>query len=167
MPDPATKRCSRCGEIKSLAEFRPERRAADGLNWWCQPCVREAGRRSYAANREVRCERKRLYREANHEAMLERERKSKAASIERVLSHYGTTCACCGAVENLTIDHVNGDGAQHRQELYGDPQQGSNRFYVWLIRQGFPAGYQTLCRRCNSSKRSGERCRLDHGLETA
>jgi len=71
-------------------------------------------------------------------------------------------CACCGTTEKLTIDHVSGDGARHRLELYGDPQQGSNRFYRWLCKHDFPAGYQTLCLPCNASKGKGEHCRLDH-----
>ncbi len=34
--------------------------------------------------------------------------------------------------------------------------------YRWLIRNGFPEGFQTLCMPCNSSKRDGDRCRLGH-----
>jgi hypothetical protein len=92
-----------------------------------------------------------------------RERERRAALKEKVLGHYGRACACCGAAVDLTLDHVNGDGAQHRLELYGDSQgAGGTRFYRWLIRQGFPPGYQTLCRRCNLSKGKSEFCRLDH-----
>lgn len=82
----------------------------------------------------------------------------------KVFDHYGWSCACCGATERLTIDHVNGDGAAHRIELYGtDRGKGGVPFYAWLVRQGFPPGYQTLCLSCNSSKQGGDRCRLDHG----
>ncbi len=92
-----------------------------------------------------------------------RERERRAALREKVLGHYGRACACCGVTEDLTIDHVNGDGDQHRIELYGDSQaSGGTRFYRWLIKQGFPPGYATLCRRCNLSKGKAERCRLDH-----
>jgi hypothetical protein len=93
----------------------------------------------------------------------ERDRGYRDALREKVLGHYGRACACCGATVDLTLDHVNGDGAQHRLELYGDSQgAGGTRFYRWLIRQGFPPGYQTLCRRCNLSKGKSEFCRLDH-----
>jgi hypothetical protein len=82
---------------------------------------------------------------------------------EKIFGHYGRACSCCGATEDLTLDHVNGDGAQHRLELYGNPQgSGGTRFYRWLIKQGLPPGYQTLCRRCNISKAKGEFCRIDH-----
>jgi hypothetical protein len=35
-------------------------------------------------------------------------------------------------------------------------------FYRWLVRQGFPDGYQALCNSCNLSKGPSERCSLDH-----
>lgn len=82
---------------------------------------------------------------------------------EKVFGHYGRACSCCGATEDLTLDHINGDGAQHRQELFGSSlAPAGSRFYRWLVKQGLPPGYQTLCRRCNISKQRGARCRLDH-----
>lgn len=81
-----------------------------------------------------------------------------------VFGHYGTVCACCGGTDQLQIDHVNGDGKAHREELKG---LGTYRFYSWLIDNGFPAGYQTLCGPCNSSKGTGTACRIDHELHSA
>jgi hypothetical protein len=88
----------------------------------------------------------------------------RARLAARVFAHYGTVCACpgCGATENLTIDHVDGDGTAHRIELFGTPRCAGYHFYRWLIRQGFPDGYQTLCQPCNQSKRHGSACRIDH-----
>jgi hypothetical protein len=92
-----------------------------------------------------------------------RDRARRDALREKVFGHYGRACSCCGTTGDLTLDHVNGDGAQHRLELYGDSQApGGPRFYRWLVKQGLPPGYQTLCRRCNLSKAKGESCRLDH-----
>lgn len=67
----------------------------------------------------------------------------------QVLDHYGRRCACCGEghEEFLTIDHVNGDGAQHLTTAgyrYRGPQ-----LYGWLIRNDFPEGFRTLCFNCN------------------
>jgi hypothetical protein len=62
--------------------------------------------------------------------------------------------------KNLTIDHINGDGARHRRELFGTNAGDTYPFYVWLVRQGFPPGYQTLCHTCNLSKGNSERCYL-------
>jgi len=77
-----------------------------------------------------------------------------------VLPHYGTVCECCGTTERLSIDHVNGDGAAHRTELFGSPRGRTVAFYQWLIDNGFPEGYQTLCVPCNSSKGTGAECRI-------
>jgi hypothetical protein len=74
-----------------------------------------------------------------------------------VFGHYGQLCACCGTAYWLTIDHIDGNSQQHHAEI-----GGRQKLYRWLIANGFPPGFQTLCAPCNSSKRSGNRCRLDH-----
>ena len=72
--------------------------------------------------------------------------------------------ACCGATEDLTIDHLNGQGGGHRTDLFNGRRTGGWHFYRWLAANNFPPGYQVLCRACNNSKFQGERCRLDHGI---
>jgi len=76
-----------------------------------------------------------------------------ARARDQVLDHYGRVCVCCGATRGLTIDHVNGDGKAHREELKGD-------LYRWLVQEGFPRGFQVLCTPCNSSKGTGLACRM-------
>jgi len=81
-----------------------------------------------------------------------------------VFDRYGDACACCQSTANLGIDHVDGNGRAHRDELFG---RGGGRasgyeFYVWLIKSGFPEGFQILCGPCNASKQKGPSCRLDH-----
>lgn len=73
-----------------------------------------------------------------------------------VFSHYGWTCACCGSAERPSIDHVNGDGKEHRAAI----ASGSINLYRWLVRNNFPSGFQTLCMPCNSSKGRSSHCRL-------
>lgn len=73
-----------------------------------------------------------------------------------VFMHYGMKCFCCGE-ENiyfLQIDHMNGGGTKHRQilGLHG------YRFYEWLIKNGFPSGYRTLCANCNGALGSFHFC---------
>ena len=81
----------------------------------------------------------------------------------RVFSHYGPSCACCGSTENLSIDHVNGDGAEHREELFGNERYGGGwKFWLWLVQNDFPPGFQVLCRSCNLSKGKGQECILCH-----
>lgn len=75
---------------------------------------------------------------------------------ELVYDHYGRKCRCCGVTYDLTIDHINGDGKRHRQEI------GSKNLYRWLVQNGFPDGFQTLCRICNSSKCQGDHCHIHH-----
>jgi len=79
----------------------------------------------------------------------------------RVFAHYGTACACCGSTEELTIDHAGGGGTEHREQLFGGSHAGGP-FYRWLVREGFPDGYQALCAPCNNSKGDGRLCLL-HG----
>jgi hypothetical protein len=82
-----------------------------------------------------------------------------------VFAHYGEVCACCGSTEEPTIDHPDGNGAAHRIAVIGRRQSAGIPFYRWLIAQGFPEGFVTLCRRCNASKLNGPACRLDHVRE--
>ena len=61
------------------------------------------------------------------------------------------TCTGCGETNHqfLTIDHVAGDGAEHRRQ-YG---LKSFQVYQWLKRSHFPEGFQVLCWNCNMKKR--------------
>lgn len=64
----------------------------------------------------------------------------------RVFNAYGgAACACCGDdhYEFLTIDHVQGNGAEHRRSI------GNVDIYRWLERNSYPAGFRVLCMNCN------------------
>jgi hypothetical protein len=97
------------------------------------------------------------WREANPDKMREVAQRHIGKLKAAVLDHYGRACACCGATERLTVDHINGDGDLHRAEV-----GGGWAIYRWLISNGFPGGFQILCLPCNASKKRGSRCRLDH-----
>ncbi len=67
-----------------------------------------------------------------------------------VISHYsqGTLkCAFCGFsdMRALTIDHIHNDGGAQRKLLY----KSGHATYHYLIVNGFPSGFQVLCRNCN------------------
>jgi hypothetical protein len=75
-----------------------------------------------------------------------------------ILSHYSENskelkCRRCGFsdIRALTIDHINGGGGIHRQQLK-NTHRGIH-FYVWLKKNGFPLGFQTLCMNCQFIKR--------------
>ena len=60
-------------------------------------------------------------------------------------------CNCCGekTYEFLCIDHINGGG---RKERLNDPQKKGSGLYSWIIKNGFPGGFQILCHNCNMAK---------------
>lgn len=176
------------GESTAAARERARRWYAEN-----RERANERARQRYAANREAVKERSREYREANLEAARERQRQYNQEHPERqrarserwkaanqdavkasgrrygaslrtaVFDHYGWACTCCGSTKRLSIDHVNGDGREHREQLFGSNRGGRTfGLYRWLIASGFPDGFQTLCKPCNGSKRDGERCRLNH-----
>lgn len=68
-----------------------------------------------------------------------------------MLTYYGNgilSCVKCGYndMRALTIDHINGLGGIHRKGL-------RKNIYVWLKKQNFPEGYQTLCMNCQFIKK--------------
>jgi hypothetical protein len=75
-----------------------------------------------------------------------------AATKLEVMKAYGASCVCCGETDIcfLSIDHRNGNGAEHRKTR----SDGSgSMLYRSLKRQGFPQGeYQILCYNCNMAK---------------
>ncbi len=64
-----------------------------------------------------------------------------------VLNTRGWKCNCCGETEPLflELDHVNGDGGEHRRTV------GTN-LMVWIIKNKFPTTIQLLCSNCNKGR---------------
>lgn len=98
-------------------------------------------------------------------------RKLREAQLkEEVLTYYSKDqilgCSCQGCkIQNLkflTIDHINGGGCKHREEI---KNQGGHKFYLWLKQQKYPKGYQTLCFNCNSAKGAFGICPHELGEE--
>lgn len=160
------KQCRRCGETKPLALFNLDSRHPDGHKAICRDCYNAKRRSSYQVYDESRARRQawnREYQALNRQTLRDRATAKRRLDRDRVFDHYGRECACCTSTERLTIDHINGDGRQHRMQLFGRKQYGAGFFfYDWLIKNDFPDGYQTLCLSCNISKGDGPACRLDH-----
>jgi hypothetical protein len=107
----------------------------------------------------ARKEQKRVYHLTN------RDKRNMAAAerlIEKkklVIEAYGKICACCeeADIAFLSIDHIFGDGAEHRRTL--DCAAGTN-FYHYLIMNNFPDKdrLQVLCHNCNVAKGTGHLC---------
>lgn len=74
-------------------------------------------------------------------------RKSRARLKERVLTRYSPKggLGCCWAecdwvdIRALSLDHLKGGGTRHRKDI------GVGEMYGWIVRKGYPRGYQTLC----------------------
>jgi len=80
-----------------------------------------------------------------------------------VFGHYSNNafkCACCGESEQdfLVIDHIQGNGNEHRRAVFGTINAGGYRMHRWLVKQGFPQGFQLLCSNCNSSRGKHGEC---------
>lgn len=91
------------------------------------------------------------------ERQLVRKRADKQALKAEALAAYGgPVCMDCGSIEfdRLTLDHVNGDGAEHRRVLTGDARQGGYKFYLQLKARGWPNDppLRVLCGTCNHKK---------------
>lgn len=155
-----------------LSAFNKSSQAVDGLNYCCRQCQNESLQRSRAANPEKHRESSSRWTRENREKSRAKNNRWRAAHLEQeqeqgrqwrdenraaVFAHYGDTCTCCGSAERPTIDHIAGDGKERRLE-HG---RGTS-FYCWLVLNGFPEGFQTLCLPCNMSKGRGERCQLAH-----
>ena len=80
---------------------------------------------------------------SHHPENVEYQRAWTRALKVEVLQHYGGVCACCGEnrLEFLALDHKNGGGTKHRQEL---GLRGSG-MWAWAKQQGFPEIFQVLC----------------------
>lgn len=103
----------------------------------------------YKQNKEKILKYSKDYYQANKDKVSSRGKAYWKRHKKLVLDHYGSICACCGEnrIEFLTIDHINGGGHRHRQEL---KRRGKN-FLFWLIKNNFPDGYRVLCMNCNFS----------------
>ena len=90
----------------------------------------------------------------NHEKFLEYGRRSRKkarlALRALVIRGYGGKCGCCGESreEFMTIDHIYGDGKEHRKSF-----KNTTQIMQFLVQQDFPKDrYRLLCMNCNWSR---------------
>lgn len=86
--------------------------------------------------------------EANKDRHCAASRKRNRSIKIEALQRYGGKCFCCSEfiVQFLSLDHIEGNGNQHR-EMTGTV--GGVQFYRWLKRHGWPEGFQVSCHNCN------------------
>lgn len=138
-------RCSGCKIEKQDDLFSLCQKVNFRHGRYCRHCTMLKGRKDRARNPE----------NANRIARESAQRNGKRLRWEQKLEFiaaYGGKCSCCGEREPafLTVDHINGNGAEHRRTL-GHMATGV-KFYSVLKRQGWPReAYRLLCFNCNSA----------------
>lgn len=106
----------------------------------------------YQANIERERARAREYAATHREECQARIRRRREVQKNAVFTFYGgqpPICSCCGEsrLEFLTLDHINGGGTKHREQVGGS----GSFMYAWIIKNNFPDGFRILCMNCNFS----------------
>lgn len=120
--------------LESADDFQHGKRNRDAVDY-----RKHVDRRRSKANE--------YYREHSGDVIAKRRAKDRALKQE-IIDAYGGKCECCGEItfEFLTIDHINGDGAEHRRQIGGK----GRRLYAAIKAEGFPKDrYRLLCFNCN------------------
>lgn len=130
--------CSKCHIEYPLSSFTQ--------GGWCRDC-RLAHSREYN------------HRPGNMSRIVEKTRLKRKENRINVVNKYGGKCTCCGEhrYEFLTIDHVNGDGAEERKTYQPNREGARSRgttheFVARLNREPISDRYQILCHNCNQAK---------------
>jgi len=155
--------CTNCGKQKPLTEFyknlggkRPGLVASE-----CKVCKLGYCRRYYRGHKaEKKVDGAARYRKLKDELFS---------------AYGGYICSCCGETEPmfLTIDHEDGNGADHRRSMTAKGRNYRDatgyKTYRWLKNNGYPPGFRVLCANCNhGSHRNGGVCphQRSEGSET-
>lgn len=79
----------------------------------------------------------------------------RALKLEAI-AKFGGKCMCCGEkrYQFLTIDHVDGDGADHREELVGKRGVAPSQWLRKLKKAGWKTDrrLQVLCHNCHNAE---------------
>lgn len=119
---PDQKICSACGEMKPLETgYYRMTHSRDGHQSRCKVCC-DAGHAAWVASHPEKASGGwSTWAAADPEEAKARRRVNMAAlraqAKEKVFAHYGQWCACCRSTKRLSIDHIDGDGAEHRKQL--------------------------------------------------
>lgn len=145
-----------------FGQFGSHRTNSDGLQTICRPCHAKY-QRKWRANNPLREQAivARYRHEHREEINLQRRRKQRERK-EDVIDHLGGECACCheNRVMFLAVDHINGGGNRHLQEI------GSGALYITVQREGYDSTkYRVLCHNCNNALGSYGFCPHDLRLE--
>jgi hypothetical protein len=166
-------KCRKCGKESSKLKSDGGRRN------WCVECIRAYYAEYRKTHHENYAQRMREWRKQNRDKVRayskkhapkvrkaywdnpEQYRKEAIQKRRRLkdlvyAAYGGYSCRCCGETtpEFLTIDHINGDGANHRRII----GRCGNTLLLWLKKNNFPTGFQILCWNCQWGKRRDGIC---------
>lgn len=127
--------CGKCKQVKSINQFHVDNYMKDKRRHVCKVCVQVYNKGRYDKGLVPSSKYSR-----EHHAKLKIE----------VIKYYSPNMVCvvCGFsdIRALSIDHIKGDGAEHRKVMKGN-------IYPWLKKNYFPNGFQVLCMNCQFIKR--------------
>lgn len=134
-------RCNKCRTDKELDKFPHNKRMKTGFSPYCKECwkiINQQSRKTYG---------NRYYAKYYSIKGKEHLRKRK----EQALKVYGERCVLCGHnnFKDLCLDHIANGGYIHR---ILDFKAAS--LVIWVYKNNYPPGFQTLCRNCNARKYS-------------
>lgn len=155
--------CSKCGvELTSENWYKCYQK--NPRRFLCSKCSSEINQKYDNSHSKEQKRYRQNYYVLNKQRIQILQKKNRADRKLKVLVHYSGNpprCACCGEqyLEFLTVDHVGGNGNNHRRKNGLD---GGNAFYLWLIRENYPQGFQVLCMNCNFAKGKYGYCPHQH-----
>ena len=143
--------CELCG-IKPRLKKRDR---CEDCDPWCRQCGAEERRGGSRYCHTCQAARRREWYQNDPDNRARRLASNTAGNIalrNEVYAAYGNKCLCCGESEPLflTIDHIDGTGADHRRAT---GRYGGITFYRYLRDIGCPRdNYRLMCWNCNSGR---------------
>ena len=163
------KQCTKCKKWKNKNDFCRNIRKRDELDCWCKECKNQGGKIYREKHKEsIKVQQSKYYsrpdiieKRKQYDLNYYKKNKKKTQQYNKeyqwmlrqqslfFYSNGEMKCQLCNNsdIDNLCIDHLNGDGKKHRQKV----GWGVN-VYRWLINNNFPSDFTILCKRCNRVK---------------
>jgi hypothetical protein len=142
----STKQCKVCKLILPISSF------SQFYGKVCRSCRKDYNATRYLENKSDILAKNKKWKIENaprfHSQQKDYRTRKRAEMKAEVLAHYDGRCDCCGETEILflTIDHINGNGWEHRRMI------GKTDMWKWLYHNDYPDGFRILCYNCNAGR---------------
>ena len=141
------KKCSKCGEDKSVSKFFIDKQKSDELTSSCKKCITKNSKQYYLNNKEHYLAYSKKHHEKTKHLKRERTRIKRRRLFKEIFNLLGNKCECCNFTNiwALQIDHIAGDGYKHRKVLKG------MAYYADILKsiKKNENKYRILCANCN------------------